>query len=75
MKNRNKYIFLGIILLSSLIILPKITEGMSRKKKRCRRKCKDKDKDYEYSDGVCECIEKKKSSGGSCLGSKTIIIR
>ena len=74
MKNRNKYIFLGIILLSSLIILPKITEGMSRKKKKCRSKCKDKDKDYEYSDGVCECIEKKKSSGGSCLGSKTIIM-
>ena len=74
MKNRNKYIFLGIILLSSLIILPKITEGMSRKKKRCRKKCKKKDKDYEYSDGVCECIEKKKSSGGSCLGSKTIIM-
>lgn len=81
MKNINKYIFLGIILLSSLIILPKITEGMSRKKKKCRKKCRKKDKDYEYSGGVCECIKKKKSSskssgkssGGLCLGSKTII--
>jgi len=76
MKNKNMYIFLGIILLTSLVISPKIMEGLSFKK-RCRRNCRKKDKDYEYDrkDKTCECKEKeKKESSGACLGSKTIVM-
>tara|TARA_B110000438_G_scaffold293316_1_gene332971 strand:- start:548 stop:1168 length:621 start_codon:yes stop_codon:yes gene_type:complete len=69
MKNKNMYIFLGIILLTSLVISPKIAEGLSFKK-RCRKKCRKKDKDYEYDrkDKLCECKEKKKKeSSGSFI--------
>lgn len=81
MKNRNVYIFLGIVLLTALIASPKIIEGLAKRnrtRKKCRRYCRKEDKTYDWKksrkpkSARCICKDKKpRGSGGGGTEDKS----
>lgn len=79
MKNKNLYIFLGIVLLTSLIISPKIIEGLAERnksKKKCKKYCKKKNKKASWKESrrfeekACICKDKAPSGGGGGSAKK-----
>ena len=80
MKNKNLYIFLGIVLLTSLIISPKIIEGLAKRnksKKKCKKYCKKKKKKASWKrnrqpkSARCICKDKAPSGGGGGSSSSS----